>query len=431
LNTRILTEKLSGATFGPDKLLIVCLALFPVLTLTLRGWMNACLLLAFCLSLYILVSDKNRKMDFAADADAQWTWAFVIAMAAPLAAIFLGQLFRQQFAWADYDSASKFLLAISVALVIIKHRINAVGLIAYAIPAAVLIAAISVSIHPDLKWGGRITTYFVDPLSFGSICLTLALVSLVSIDLGKPDTFWIRAYKLAGFVIGLYLSFKSGSRTGWLALPVVLWLWLWFRKDIPRWLIFTAAVLFCAIIYFSADIVKLRIDAGVNELLSYRWNSLNQDTSVELRISFIRIGWSLFSQNPLGGWGDRGFKLLLDAPELHKFASAYASDFTWNAGFHNEIVTNMVRSGIWGLFSSVALFTIPLALFIKGLRSRSVIVRNHALLAASYLICVIVSGMSTEVFNLKYAASFHAMMIAVFVGTILVLMRSEEISKSI
>lgn len=417
-----------GTASGAEKALIICLALFSVLALTLRGWSNACLLLTFFLALYLLFGDQKRQSYFICGTDSRmWTYALAVAFVAPLIAIFLGQLFRHQLHWPSYDSPSKFLLALPVAWIIARHRINAMKLAVHAIPVGVFIAAISVAIHPDPKWGAeRITTYFVDPLTFGSICLTFALISLCAIDLDGQDVRWVRIYKFAGFAIGLYLSFKSGSRTGWLALPIVLWLWLRYRRNIPHWLIFSVVTLACAAIYFSVPIVKMRMDAGIGELLHYRWNGMNGDTSVGMRISFLRIGWYLFSQNPLGGWGDHGFKPLLDAPELQRFASAFTSNFTFNAGFHNEIVTNMVRSGIWGLLSSLALFIIPMGFFIKNMQSSSSILRNHALVAVSYLTCVIISGMSTEVFNLKYTASFHAMMIATFAGTLLASMSPEE-----
>lgn len=431
MDQQFLKTGLPRSVLTADKLAILCLAVFPLFALTLRGWINACLLVALLLSMWVLVRDRKQQVHQASGQGAEiWLRVFFLALAAPMAAVFLGQLFRREFAWSNYDSASKFLFAIPLVLVILRNRINAVRFIEYAVPATVFITAFSALIHPDLKWGARLTTYFVDPLTFGSICLTLALISLVAIDLHKPDSGWVRLYKFAAFVTGLYLSFLSGSRTGWLAIPVVLWLWLRFKKNFPHWVILVAVALFCGAVYFSIPIVRLRLDIGVGELLHYRWDSINRDTSVGMRISFYRIGWDFFCQNPLGGWGDKGFKLLLSAPELEKFASDSTIGFTLNAGFHNEVVTNMVRSGIWGLISGLGLFLVPLALFVRGLRSPSGVVRSYALLSLCYLVCVMVSGMSTEVFNLKYTASFHAMMMASFAGTLLMLMRNRQSSQN-
>lgn len=433
LNTPPLNARFKNKSWDASHLLILCLGLFPILTLTLRGWASGILLLAFLLSLYAWVKDKkNAVQAMQSRADAAWMKRVFIAMAAPLIAIFLGQLFRQQFTWPDYDSPSRFLLAIPIALFIIRRRINAVRLMEYAVPAAVFIAAASVWIYPEYRWGkDRMTTYFVDPLTFGSICLTFALMSLVSVDVHKKDAALAKLIKYAAFALGLYLSFMSGSRTGWMALPIVLWLWLRFKHDVPHWVIFAAIGFFCAAIYFSVPVVRLRVDIAAQEILLYRWNHVNENTSVGLRISFIRIGWYLFTLNPLGGWGDQGFKHVLNAPELQQFATAFAGNFALSAGFHNEIITNMVRSGIWGLMGSMMLLSMPLAFFIKGLHSESVGIRRHALLALSYFVCVIVSSMSTEVFNLKYTASFHAMMLASFSGTLFALMRKDPTSQSL
>lgn len=433
MNTLLLNKKFTKETFCADNLFILCLTLFPILTLVLKKWISVCLFIALGISLYILVINKKKQINFFSDqVSGVWLVAFIVSMAAPLAAIFLGQTFRQEFVWSSFDSASRFFFAIPIALVIIQKRINAFKLIEYAIPTAILVTALSVLINPDLKWGvDRVTTHFVDPLSFGSICLTLALISLVSIDLYKSDMLSARLYKLSGFAIGLYMSFISGSRTGWMAIPIVLWLWLRFKKNIPHWIIFILVTLFCAGVYFFVPMVRIRVDIGMSELLNYQWNNLNPDESIGMRISFVRIGLFLLGHNPLAGWGDSGFRHLLNAPELQRFATDFTRDFTFQAGFHNEIVTNMVRSGIWGLFSSLALFVVPMALFVKGLRSQSVLIRNHALIAVSYFICVVISGMSTEVFNLKFTATFHSLMIVSLAGSLLVLMSSDQTPKSL
>jgi O-antigen ligase len=300
----------------------------------------------------------------------------------------------------------------------------------YTVPTTVFVTALSAFLHPNLSYTGsgveRITTYFVDPLTFGSICLALAMFSLVSINAGKVDPLWLRVYKLCGFFFGLYMSFISGSRTGWMAIPVILWMWLRFRKNFPHWLIFLSVFAFCLAVYFLIPVVTIRVDLGVHQFLHYHWNAMNSDDPIESRIAFSRIGWFVFEHNPLGGWGDKGFKCLLDAPELKRFAPESTRYLPYQAGFHNEVVTNMVRSGIWGLMSSLALFFVPISLFVNGLRSQSALTKNHALIGISYMLCILVSAMSTEVFNLKFTAAFHAFMIASLTASFLVLTHADS-----
>lgn len=428
MNVSSLGKKFSTEFASAENLLVLSLALFPVFSLSLHRWINGSLFIAFGIAIYILIRDKNRQIKFIPERVTRvWMIVLMIALFAPVAAIMLGQIFRQDFIASAYDNASRFLLGIPIALVIVRKRINVVKLLEYTIPAGIFFAALGAYINPNPDFdAGRVSTYFVDPLTFGSICLTMALISLVSIDLNEPDKLWLRFYKLCGFAVGLYLAFLSGSRTGWIALPIVLWFWLRLRKNIPHWAIFVLVAAICAAAYYFVPLVHARINIGMHELINYQWYEVNPDNSVGMRISFIRIGLFIFAHNPLGGWGDRGFEHLLNAPELQRFATEFTQDFAFQHGFHNELVTNMVRSGIWGLFSSLALFFVPLACFAKGLQSQSDVVRNHALVGASYLICILISGMSTEVFNLKFTASFHALMIASLVASLLVLMSSHR-----
>jgi O-antigen ligase len=89
------------------------------------------------------------------------------------------------------------------------------------------------------------------------------------------------------------------------------------------------------------------------------------------------------------------------------------------AGFHNEITANMVRSGIWGLISSVALFLMPALFFIRNMRNKQAMQRDVAFMALAFLTCQFVSSLSMELLNLRYAASFYGLMIAIFCGQIL------------
>ena len=78
-----------------------------------------------------------------------------------------------------------------------------------------------------MNWGAHvITTYFVDVLSFGSLTLLFALLSFAALTFFWSRLSWLsRFISIASCLIGLYLSVKSGSRTGWLNMPVFLIIW--------------------------------------------------------------------------------------------------------------------------------------------------------------------------------------------------------------
>jgi O-antigen ligase len=276
------------------------------------------------------------------------------------------------------------------------------------------------------------TTSFVDPLTFGSLSLTLGLLSLVLINLNDTESVLVSTYKLCGCGLGIYLSIISGSRTGWPAVPAVLLIWLLLR-DRKRSILSTvvaigAPVVLSVAAYYLSPAIQQKVALTANEFLAYRWNELNPDGSIPMRISFYRMALSLFIQQPFGGWGETSFLHAVNSPEFARYATQYTREFVKN-GFHNEIMTAMVQSGVWGLISRVSIFLFPAMLFIRGSRSEAVPARKIALLSCCYLVCTFISGMSTEVFNLKFTASFHAFVITCLTGSLLAAMGSSENSK--
>lgn len=429
MKTQVANYSMSPKMALDETLLSACIAAAPLFLLTIAGWISAILFITAALSIYILVHDHLKGSRLIPEyVSSRWTGLLMIALALPITAIFLGQFCRHSFAWPNYDSPSRLLISIVILLAVLHRRIDMGQLLEYSIPAAILLTFGIVFLHPSVvstTWqADRMTTKFSDPLIFGSINFMFALLCLVSADF-KKDSWLISAYKLLGFTLGIYLSVRSGSRTGWAALPFVLLLWVQFRAFRYKWLASAFAigvVIVCSLaMYHYIPVIHERIHLAISEVEFYNWNGLNKDTSLGMRISFWRMALFLFGQNPLGGWGDTGFASMINAPEISRFASLFTREFPLHAGFHNEIMTNMVRSGVWGLISSIAIFLIPAAFFIKPLFSDAIPGRTRklALLASCIIICEFISGMSTEVLNLKYTASFYTLMVSSMAGALL------------
>ena len=416
----------------PAYALAICFMIFPVFVLTIKGWISALLFITCLMSIYVLLIKTNEleesaKLSGTTRKEVLWLAA---TLAMPVIAIGLGQAFRHELILRDYDGPMRLALAIPVLIAVVKIKFPVQVLnfiLQFSIPATLFITLSSIFISPDEKWGvDRLTTYFVDPLSFGSMCLVLALITLASVDLFGKDSWALRVWKACAILAGIYLSIRSGSRTGWLGLPVVLLLLFLFRVrrntglyPAKTLLYFFASVSILAMSYLFVSVIHERVDLAFNELMVYHWIGLNVDTAVGMRISFLRMAWFYFLNSPLGGWGDQGFKLLINAPEISAFASENARNFAYNSGFHNEIATNMVRSGIWGLFSSIAIFAVPAIFFMKYLRTGLKQQKSFALIGMCYVLSTFVSGLTTEVLNLKFTASFYAIFLAVIMGSIL------------
>jgi O-antigen ligase len=321
--------------------------------------------------------------------------------------------------WRYYDSPSRFLCAIPLIIYIWQSKIKLQLLLELTFPLTLIVTFITLPFLSKLGWGAdpsRLATYFVDPLTFGRISLSFGLVSLAFINF-KNKSLISNLILLIGFILGLYLSVKSGSRTGWLAVPIVfIFLFVMHAAFKNKFASICIALLIgitgTFTIYKTSSTVNQRVNLAIHEVSSYQLNQLNPDNSVGMRISFFRMGLYFFSERPLSGWGDESFKEKLNAPEISFFSSSFTREFALNAGFHNEFITNMVRSGVLGLLSSLLLIATPLIIFSRLLTFN----RPVAIAGVTYVFCELISGLSTEVFNLKFTAALYTFNISVFLG---------------
>jgi O-antigen ligase len=208
----------------------------------------------------------------------------------------------------------------------VKHWTNLVVLIVFVGSLFFLLRKKEVSVQDTdeltLRWRWirgeyRITTYFVDPLSFGSLTLLFLLLSVAALSF-----FWLklsithRIFMLIAIFSGLYLSVMSGSRTGWLVIPFFLFIWIRFFtwQQYGKVKVILLVLLLLGGIYLFIPLQPLfveKIFLAQSEISNYRWNSLNPDNSVSMRISFQRMAVFYFLENPLKGWGDLGWMRLI------------------------------------------------------------------------------------------------------------------------
>ena len=412
-----------------SKLAIVCICLLPIFHLTFNHWTGYLMVWASLFSLISLIQSKGVTKEIFQDPRSKW---IILGLIAYTLSIFLSQLGRFSFNHKSYLDTSPFLYFVPIFIFVVWQRIDMGKWLQITLPIIILGAYWSTFYnHRELAradWivAHRLAPYFSDPLAFGQIILSLGLMSLSTIDLNKINTksIIISLWSLLGFCVGVSLSVESGSRTGWLAIPGVLFLILITKLNLNIWksslISLLLSVASCIFLYNISPMIQERMILAANEILTYPWQGgIAPDTSVGLRITFQRLGWFYFSQSPIYGWGTNGFNLIKDAPEVIKFSTQFARDFVNSALFHNELMTNMVRHGIFGIAAYVFAVLIPLFLALKNTMSDNAIVKRASLLCACFLICQIVAGFSDEFLNLKGMVAFYAYLISILFGTMI------------
>jgi O-antigen ligase len=406
-----------------NQFLLTVLALLPMGLFTVRGWAGGVLYLSCMLSIVLILRESRNNLQ--ALPNGLWPKLIMMMLASPLVAVMLSSALRGEWIWANFDSFSRFFIAAPIFFALYQNRILVIKQWQYFIPLGLIATLFGAMFLPGYYGdsnsfdSGRLAIYFTDPLTLGYLSLTLGALSLFSINIFSKDSWWVVLLKIIGGLIGFYISLRTQSRTGWLAIPLILILLmlLYGPKNKLLSLLFGLVVTIVVLgtAYMASSTVQQRMHQAIIDIHDYKFDEPNPETSLGERISFVRIGYHYFKLSPIYGWGLNGFRAHSNDPEIVRFASE--STRATSALFHSEIVTNAVVHGVIGLTSILGIFILPVVLCIRQwLRGVNPKLCAFGLV---YLLCEFVSSLSTEIFSLKFAVSFHAIFVACLAAQLL------------
>lgn len=229
---------------------------------------------------------------------------------------------------------------------------------------------------------------FDNPIHYGNGALALSCLCLAGLLWGlraKLGYLWATLLAL-GFAGGVVTSVLSGTRSGWVAIPVVIvLLFVVYRDRMPstrHWLTWCIlAVVALPACFAQVDVVERRMWTAGDQVHRYFEDGLNS-TSVGLRLDMYKIGLVAFSKNPLIGIGPTGTEALTDelvqSGEIHPRVAK-------SRHLHNQYIDNMARYGVVGLVGYLVLLLVPCALFFRKTRSEVPSVRAIGLAGVLFL----------------------------------------------
>ena len=402
-----------------NKSLLCLLSILPLGLFTVKGWASG---LSFaCAALAILIITSRSLNPKVNEQDAFWIQLLLLMFTLPLFSVMLSSALRGEWIWANFDSASRFFIAAPIFYVVFRNKIRPTHQWQYLIPIGLILTLISTAFLPgyygviNLFDSSRLAIYFVDPLTLGYLSLTLGMLSFFGINMYSKDRWFVIILKIIGAAVGFYISLKTQSRTGWLAIPLALFLLLWLHgpknKILSTFIALIISVVLTISIYQASPTVQNRVHDALVDLKNYKLYQVNSESSIGERISFVRMGFHYYKLSPLYGWGLQGYMVHANDPELVVFASESTRASPGRGSlFHSEFTTNAVAYGLLGIIYTLLIFFAPLTLCIyqwaRGVNPRL------CTFGIVYLLCEIVSSLSTEIFGLKFAASFHAVFLA-------------------
>lgn len=408
--------------FVVEKAVTLLLLVYPTLMLTVRGGMNGVFLLTLLLALAAwIVRPAGLNM---VKWQSEWN-AYFVAMAAMSAAIFISQSYHQNYDAHPHDAASRYWLAIPVFLLLQRLRPSTFSVLQFAFPAAAITGLLLAREVADGRWG----IGAVDLIRFGNFELMLGVLSLFSIDWFGRDRRPTRIVKWLGFAAGAAASLASGSRGGWLAIPVFIAIFFYFRITRVSWKTIVtgliSAILVISVAYFASATVHQRVNALANDVAAF--GEGNRDTSTGIRWQLYKAAVDVFLQHPIFGVGPEGFAQemgpMMEAGKITPMAAELG-----RGEVHNDIMSKAAGMGIFGLLAILAIYFVPMRLFLRATKSASERVKRTGLLGIIFVSGFLVFGLTVEILNLNMSVAFYSFTVAVLLAACYSLRHDEQIA---
>lgn len=217
----------------------------------------------------------------------------------------------------------------------------------------------------------------INAIPFGDLSLLFGILSLVFLleSISRPLTRfpkWEKAMFALSAFAGVGASLLSGTRGGWITLPVMAVLLYWaFRPVLSGRRLWGVAGVVGALLVGGTLLpqtgVTHRMDQAADHMHEYVAGQ-DADTSIGVRLDMWKAGLILFADKPIMGWGEARLQAARDELVAR---GVVGPGVKYYDQLHSDLIDTAARRGLVGLASLLLLYGVPLVLFTRHLRASS------------------------------------------------------------
>lgn len=218
-------------------------------------------------------------------------------------------------------------------------------------------------------------------IQYGNISMLTGILCLAGMGwaVRQPRRgMWLSLLAL-GCLGGVLGSLLSGTRGGWVGLPIVFWvLYKGYGSELAsKWkAIALLGVLVLGVLAYAMPQtgVQSRVGQAVTDITSYAAQE-GQTTSIGARFEMWKGAAQMFIERPIQGWGRTGYNERMDELVEEGVVHPHVANF---GHAHNEFLDAAAKRGIIGLLAVLALYLVPMRLFAKHLKAPDLELRSFA-----------------------------------------------------
>jgi O-antigen ligase len=314
------------------------------------------------------------------------------------------------------DKPSRFLLVIPVLFLLLRAKGPKEWLWYGIVIGAIL--AFSLALYERAILGIPRANGSEHPIMFGDTGMMLGLLSLAAaIYFFSQKRFTWLIYALFGGLAGMGASVLSGSRGGWVAVPLIGLFLLWECRDLlgkKRLMAVFSVAIFCIVtaVLVPQTGIQKRVGEAVSNIMQYSDGSKTA-TSVGLRFDMWKSAIYMFQQAPVFGVGESQVRPIKQQLVSEGVINVRAVPYDHA---HNEYLQALSTRGIVGLLLLMAMYLVPLKLFLRKLRQHkdNWRVRSYAIGGALVPMCYMDFALTQTMFMHNIGVMMFAFPIAYF-----------------
>ena len=398
-----------------DRLVTAALFLAPTLVLALRGGAGYCYFALLALSLGAAVVHRHEPHYFA---PLRRYRGFTIAMLAFPCVIVIQQLVGHFYIPRQFEALSRFMFILPVFVVLCRLSSRQLRALGWGCTAGAILAgawAAWNALTTGLTDTDRLSNSFTNAIPFGDTALLLAFLSLITLGWDGRRGGLVLTVKVLGLLAGGYASYLSGTRGGWLAVPVfivLLGLQFHWHTHWKRILLALAVILLAAAALFSTSHVEQRVDAATADFVALEHG--NTDTAVGLRLQLWQASWRLYTEHPVFGVGKGHLERALS--ELASRGQATTAIINERA--HSDFFSTIAEMGTLGLLCLLLFYGGAMAEFRRARRSPDPATATACHAGLAVVMSTIVYGLTIDVLVPVMNTTLLAILLAGFLAMV-------------
>ena len=384
--------------------------LYPAFAVNLQRGANVCFYLLVLFGL-VGIACGIKPIGLSFTAACRKYWPIMLAMAGTTVAIFLHQLADGQFVAKAYDLPSRLALFALLFWILLALPGKVFRQIHWGLAVGAVIAAIKLSTETHAGELRPMAIFSTPSIPFGNMALLMGTLVLLSIGWNdRNDRISIACKVLAGGA-GLYASYLSQARGGWIAIPAFIAIAGALHSDVrTRHKLVILALLTALVLVFGTQsaIMRDRVSKAESDISEYM-EGKDINTSLGLRWQVWKGSWLIFKEHPVVGIGRERFPAAIQQQAAQHIMTTESAAQPHS---HNDIIYMMATLGLFGLLAVLSVYFVPAAYFFRQMRHSDREARTIAAMGLALCLGFFIFGLSDVMFFWSASNTFYSVMLA-------------------